>query len=60
MPRDDTPRVDLPPDPVIEVYKKDIDRGLLRNSLRLTVEERLRELMRMQAFVAELRRARHK
>ena len=58
MPRDDSAHVHLPPDPVIEVYKKDIDRGLLRNNLRRTVEERLRELMRMQAFVAELRRGR--
>jgi len=53
-----TPHVDLPPDPVIEVYKKDIDRGLLRNNLRRTAEERLRELMRMQEFVEELRRSR--
>jgi hypothetical protein len=36
-------------DPVIEFYKKDVDRTLLRNALKLTPEERLRELMRLQA-----------
>jgi hypothetical protein len=30
-------------DPVIEVYKKDVDRTLLRENLKLTVEERLRK-----------------
>lgn len=38
---------DLPPadifDPVIEAYKKDVDRTLLRENLKLTVEERLRK-----------------
>lgn len=29
------------PDPVIEAYKKDIDRTLLREKLKLTVEARL-------------------
>lgn len=44
-------------DPVIEAYKKDLDRTLLRKALRLTPEERLRELMRLQSLAAELRRA---
>jgi hypothetical protein len=44
-------------DPVIEAYKKDVDRTLLRKALKLTPDERLRELMRLQAFAAELRRA---
>ena len=35
-------------DPVIEAYKKDIDRTLLRENLRLTVEQRLENLMRLQ------------
>ena len=30
-------------DPVIEAYKKDVDRTLLRENLKLTVEERLRK-----------------
>jgi hypothetical protein len=47
----------LPPDPVIEAYKKDIDRTLLRENLERTVEERLRDLMRLQRFADEWRRA---
>jgi hypothetical protein len=39
------PRDELAPpdhcDPVIEAYKKDVDRTLLRENLKLTVEERL-------------------
>ena len=45
------------PDPVIEAYKKDVDRTLLRESLKLSVEERLRALMRLQRAALELRRA---
>lgn len=45
------------PDPVIEVYKKDIDRTLIRESLKLTVEERFLRLMKLQEFAEELRRA---
>jgi hypothetical protein len=51
---------DLPPitpDPVIEEYKKHVDRTLLRENLKLTQEERLLQLMDMQRFAEELRRA---
>jgi len=44
-------------DPVIEAYKKNVDRALLRERLKLTPEERLRDLMRLQAAAEELRRA---
>jgi hypothetical protein len=44
-------------DRVIESYKKDIDRTLLRENLKLTVEERFRKLVAMQGFAEELRRA---
>jgi hypothetical protein len=44
-------------DPVIEAYKKDVDRTLLRENLRLSVEERLRNLMRLQAAAEEWRLA---
>lgn len=44
-------------DPVIEVYKRDIDRTLLRENLKLTVEERFEKLRQLQRFAAELRRA---
>ena len=46
-------RIDI----VIEDYKRDIDRTLLRENLKLTVEERFRKLMAMQRFAEELRRA---
>ena len=44
-------------DPVVEAYKKDIDRTLLRENLKLGVEERLRQLMELQRFAEELQRA---
>ena len=44
-------------DPVIEAYKQDVDRTLIRENLRLTVEARLERLMRLQRFAEELRRA---
>lgn len=44
-------------DPVIEAYKKDIDRTLLRENLRLTVEQRFDNLMKLQEFAEELRMA---
>jgi hypothetical protein len=49
--------VSLAPDPVIEAYKKDVDRSLLRENLRRSVEERLRDLMRLQRFADEWREA---
>jgi hypothetical protein len=45
------------PDPVIEFYKQGVDRTLIRANLRLTVEERFEQLMRLQEFAEELRRA---
>jgi hypothetical protein len=47
----------MEPDPVIEVYKKDVDRTLLRANLARTVEERIQNLGRLQRFTDELRRA---
>jgi hypothetical protein len=45
------------PDPVVQAYKKDIDRTLIRENLKLTVEERFRKAMAVGRFVDELRRA---
>ncbi len=45
------------PDPVIEVYKKHIDRTLIRRNLTLSVEERILQLAKMLEFAEELRRA---
>jgi hypothetical protein len=44
-------------DPVIEAYKKDIDRTLLRENLKLSVEERFRKFESFARFAAELRGA---
>jgi hypothetical protein len=44
-------------DPVIDAYKKDIDRTLLRENLKLSVEDRLRQLMELQKFAEELGKA---
>jgi hypothetical protein len=44
-------------DPVVEAYKRDVDRTLLRDALKLTPEERLVELQRLVEFAEELRRA---
>ncbi len=54
-----SPFLDVPlkPDPVIEAYKKDIDRTLLRENLRLTVQERIEQLMALQRFLEAVRRA---
>jgi hypothetical protein len=42
---------------VIEAYKRDVDRTLIRENLLKSHEERLLTLQRMQAFVAEVRAA---
>lgn len=44
-------------DAVIEVYKKDVDIGLLRANLALTVEERLMQLQRAAEIYEALREA---
>ena len=44
-------------DPVIEAYKKDVDRSLIRHMLGLSVEERLLSLERSLQDLADIRRA---
>jgi hypothetical protein len=44
-------------DPVIEAYKKDVDRTLLRENLKLTVQERFEKFERFMEYVSELRAA---
>jgi hypothetical protein len=46
---------DLPPDPVIEAYKKDVDRTLLLERLKRTPAERLSDLQEMLRSVAAIR-----
>lgn len=45
------------PDPVVDVYKRDIDRTLLRQNLRRSVTERVANLMALQRLAVEARRA---
>ena len=51
---------ELPPpdihDPVIEAYKKDVDRTLLVANLRLTPNERSQKFQRFMEMVYEVRR----
>ena len=55
MPEQAKPGKDF--DPVIEAYKKGIDVTLIRENLRLTVDQRIQQLMSMQEFAEELQRA---
>ncbi len=48
---------ELEPDPIIEEYKAHVDRTLLRENLRRTVEERVAGLVALQALAAEAQRA---
>lgn len=50
-------RRDFPPDPVIEAYKKDVDRTLLAENLKKTPEQRVRALMALQRLADEAHRA---
>lgn len=45
------------PDPVIEVYMKDVDRGLIREQLKKTPSERLQSLIAMAEYSEELHQA---
>ena len=51
----DVPRPDA--DPVVEAFKKDVDRTLIRENLKLTVEKRFQKAMALARFAEELRRA---
>jgi hypothetical protein len=44
-------------DAVIEAYKRDLDVSLIRENLRLTVDQRFQQLMKLQEFAEELQRA---
>jgi hypothetical protein len=41
-------------DPVVASYLRDVDQTLIQRNLTLSVEERFRQLMELQAFAAEL------
>jgi hypothetical protein len=42
-------------DPVIEFYKRDVDRSLLRENLKLSHEERFRKFVKIHAFMVKAR-----
>ncbi len=44
-------------DAIIEAYKREIDRSLLRENLRKTVDQRVRSLTALARFAREARRA---
>ncbi len=50
--------IKIEPDPVIEEYKKHVDRTLLRENLKLTPQQRLEKLQAMHDLVLELKQAR--
>jgi hypothetical protein len=52
--------VSLEPDPVIDAYKKDVDRTLLRENLKYTVEERIQRMEAALRLVEEIQRSRVK
>ena len=45
------------PDPVVEAYKRHIDRTLLRQNLQRSVTERIANLSALQRLATEARRA---
>jgi hypothetical protein len=47
----------LEPDPVIEVYKRDVDRTLIREQLRRTVDERVPRMLGALRLATELGKA---
>lgn len=50
-------QIEIGQDPVVELYKKDVDRTLLRENLKLTHQQRLDKAQRMLDLVLEVRRA---
>lgn len=55
--RQPPPAGEARPDPVVEAYKRHVDRSLLRQNLRRSATERVENLMALQELAAEARRA---
>lgn len=51
---DPQPSNDLAPDPVVEAYKVHVDRTLIHENLRLTPDQRIRQLQQLVRFADEL------
>ena len=52
--REDPDEAHLEPDAVIEAYKRDVDRTLIREQLRRTVDERVRNMIAALRFAEAL------
>ena len=52
--------ISLEPDPVVDAYKKDVDRTLLRENLKLTTAERVEKMISVLRFAETVRRSRMK
>lgn len=50
-------RVSLEPIAAVEAYKRDVDRTLLRENLKLTTDGRVSKMIAALRFVEEIRRA---
>ena len=55
--REDSVKPSTGLDAIIEAYKKDVDVTLIRENLRLTIDERFQQLMNLQQFAEELQEA---
>jgi hypothetical protein len=49
--------VSLEPAPVIEAFKRDVDRTLIRENLKLSTEERVKKMIAVLQFAETVRRA---
>ena len=49
--------ISLEPCPTIEAYKKDVDRTLLRENLKLTTEDRVRKMIAALRFAEAVRQS---
>ena len=56
-PESDVLPVSLEPTPAIEAYKKDVDRTLLRENLKLTTSERVDKMIAALRFAEAVRRS---
>jgi len=56
--RSELASVSLEPSPIIEAYKKDVDRTLIRENLKLSADERIKKMIAALRLVEEVRRSR--
>jgi hypothetical protein len=50
--------ISLEPSPVVEAYKKDVDRTLIHQNLMLSVEQRVAKMLSALRLAEEIRRSR--